>query len=139
MLTLLLTRWFSRQSGREAYRDRRKGVTFPRPSTPAPRPRAGVPALRVTVSQSADWMVIRVTGDARADCVGALLDGLPTTVGRAPAMVTLDLSELRSISCVALCVLRTYCYRVVRTGGRVRLAKKLPPIVKDTLRAFGTN
>jgi anti-anti-sigma regulatory factor len=47
--------------------------------------------------------------------------------------VTLDLSELHSISSLALGVLKGYRRGVVRTGGRVRLAGELQPAVKEAL------
>jgi anti-anti-sigma factor len=78
-------------------------------------------------------MVIRVKGEARADCAGALMDGLLTPTARRPAVVTLDLSELRSISRLAIGVLVAYHRSVVRTGGRVRLARELQPAVKEAL------
>jgi anti-anti-sigma factor len=87
----------------------------------------------VEVSETADGMVIRVKGEARVECAGALLDGLLAPAARRPAVVTLDLSELRSISCLALGVLAAYRRSVVRTGGRVRLAGVLQPAVKESL------
>ena len=78
-------------------------------------------AVQVEVSQTADGMVLRVKGEALDECAGALLDGLFAPATRRP-VVTLDLSELRSISCLARGVLVGYCRSVVRRGGRVRLA-----------------
>jgi anti-anti-sigma factor len=128
MLTSLLNRWFFQQSRRDAPGDRR------RTAARIPRPTTLVPPVRVAVSQTADGMVIRVTGEARANGVRALLDALPAPTACRPRVVTLDLSELRYMSCLALGVLRIYCRRVVRTGGQVRLAKELQPGVKETLR-----
>jgi anti-anti-sigma factor len=87
----------------------------------------------VAVSRTADGMVIRVKGEARADCAGALLDGLLAPPARRPAVVTLDLSELRSLSCLAMGVLVGYRRGVVRNDGRVLLARKLQPAVKEAL------
>jgi anti-anti-sigma regulatory factor len=86
----------------------------------------------VEVSQTADGLVIRVKGEARGECAGALLDGLLAR-GRRPPVVTLDLSELRSISGLALGVLAAYRRNVVRTGDRVRLAGVLQPAVSESL------
>ena len=133
MLTSLLTHWFSRPSGREAPRDR--PPVF-KPTVPAARGRrrmAVVPAVRVAVSQSADGMVIQVKGAARPDCVGALMNGLLAPAACRPAVVTLDLSELRSISWLAMGALVAYRRGVVRNGGRVRLAEELRPAVKKAL------
>jgi anti-anti-sigma factor len=75
---------------------------------------------------------MRVKGEAREDCAGALLAGL-LAPARHPTAVTLDLSELRSISCLAMSVLVAYRRSVLRTGGRVRLARELLPAVKEVL------
>src|SRR5580704_15943208 len=97
-----LTRWFTRSAGRAA-RGERSPVVAPALHVPRPaRPSAAVPAVEVAVSQTADGMVIRVKGEAQVDCVGALLGGLLAPSAFRPAVVTLDLSELRSISCLAL-------------------------------------
>jgi anti-anti-sigma regulatory factor len=77
-------------------------------------------------------MVLRVKGEARDECAGALLDGL-LGPGPRPEVVTLDLSELRSISPLSLGVLAAFRRTVVRTGGRVRLAGVLQPVVKESL------
>jgi anti-anti-sigma regulatory factor len=90
----------------------------------------------VEVSRTADGMVIRIKGEARAECAGALLDGL-LAPGRRPAVVTLDLSALRSVSRLALGVLAAYRRSVVRTGGRVRLAGVLQPVVSESLGRAG--
>src|SRR5262249_1133029 len=103
------------------------------PALRAPRPSAA--AVQVEVSQTADSRVsrvIRVKGEARAECAGALLDGL-FAPGPRPEVATLDLSELRSISPLALGVLAAYRRGVVRTGGRVRLAGVLQPAVNESL------
>jgi anti-anti-sigma factor len=87
----------------------------------------------VAISQTDEGMVFRVKGDARVDSVGALQDGLLAPCARRPAVVTLDLSELRSISCLAMGVLVSYRRGVVRCGGRVRLAEQLQPAVREAL------
>jgi anti-anti-sigma regulatory factor len=115
MLASLFAGWFARPAEYAAPR--------------APRPSAA--AVQVEVSRAADGMVIRVKGEARAECAGALLDGL-LAPARRPAVVTLDLSELRSVSRLALGVLAAYRRSVVRTGGRVRLAGVLQPAVNES-------
>jgi hypothetical protein len=67
------------------------------------------------------------------DCVDALLNGLLIPTALRPAVVTLDLSELRCISSLAMGALVTYRRGVVRTGGRVRLAGELQPAVREAL------
>jgi hypothetical protein len=133
MLTSLLTRWFSRQPRREAPRGRQPVVTPAVLAARARRAAAVVPAVLVAVSQSADGMVIRVKGEARPHCVGALMNGLLAPAACRPALVTLDLSELRSISWLAMGALVAYRRGVVRNGGRVRLAEELQPAVKEAL------
>jgi anti-anti-sigma factor len=91
-------------------------------------------AVRVVVSQNADDLVIHVMGDARIDCADTLLAGLLAPAARRCEVVTLDLTELRSISSLAMGVLVTYRRGVVRNGGRVRLAPRLQPAVRDALR-----
>jgi anti-anti-sigma regulatory factor len=80
-----------------------------------------------------DGVVIRVKGEASVESAGALLSGLLAPASRRPAVVTLDLSELRSISGLATGVLVAYRRVVVRAGGRVRLAEELQPAVKEAL------
>jgi anti-anti-sigma regulatory factor len=87
----------------------------------------------VAVSHTSGGLVIRVKGEARVDCVGALLAGLLAPSALRPAVVTLDLSELRCISSLAIGALVTYRRGVVRTGGRVRLAGELQPGVRQAL------
>jgi anti-anti-sigma factor len=87
----------------------------------------------VTINQTARDMVIRVEGDATVESSGALLASLLAPSACRPSVVTLDLSELRSISCLAMGVLTGYRRGVVRTGGRVRLAEELQPAVREAL------
>ena len=133
MFTRYFPRWFGRRAEwaapREIARVAARALPAPRPSRPA----AAVPAVQVAVSQASDDVVIRVKGDARVDCAGALLDGLLAAAARRPASVTLDLSELRSISSLAMGVLVAYRRGVVRAGGRVRLAEDLQPAVREAL------
>jgi anti-anti-sigma regulatory factor len=82
----------------------------------------------VEAAQAADGMVVRVKGEAREECAGALLDGLLSAGHRSQA-VALDLSELRSVSSAALNVLAAYGRSVARAGGQVRLAGALQPAV----------
>jgi anti-anti-sigma factor len=89
--------------------------------------------VQVSVSQTADGLVIRVKGEARVDCTETLLDGLLTSAAHRPTVVTLDLSELRSISSLAMGVLVAYRRGVVRTGGRVCLDEGLQPAVREAL------
>jgi anti-anti-sigma factor len=87
----------------------------------------------VTTSQTADGLVIRVKGDAGVKQSGALLSGLLAASACWPSLTTLDLSELRFISSLAMGVLVAYRRGVVRAGGRVRLAAGLQPPVQEAL------
>jgi anti-anti-sigma regulatory factor len=78
-------------------------------------------------------MLIRVKGEATAQGAGALLGGLLVPSACRPAVVTLDLSELRSISCLAMGALVAYRRGVVRAGGRVLLVGELQPAVREAL------
>jgi anti-anti-sigma regulatory factor len=92
-----------------------------------------MPTLEVTVTQTADGMGIRIKGEARADCAGALLNCLLAPTACRPAVVTLDLSELRAISSLAMGVLTGFRRGVVRAGGRMHLAGPLRPAVHEAL------
>jgi anti-anti-sigma factor len=87
----------------------------------------------VSVVQAAADLVIRVKGEAAVHSVGVPQAGLLASSACRPAVVTLDLSELRSLSCLAMGVLVAYRRGVVRTGGRVRLAESLQPAVHEAL------
>ena len=126
-------RWFTRpaECGSPADLPPVVAPTLPVPHTP--RPLAAGPAVQASIIQTATDLIIRVKGEARVECAGALLDGLLAPSARRPAVVILDLSELRSISCLAMGVLVTYRRGVVRAGGRVRLAGGLQPAVHEAL------
>jgi anti-anti-sigma factor len=128
VFTSLLTGWFARPAEGAA-----PGDCPPIDAPALPSPRASAAAVQVEVSQTADGLVIRVKGEARDECAGALLDGLLAPAARPRAVVTLDLSALRSTSCLAMGVLAAYRRSVARTGGRVRLAGVLQPAVKESL------
>jgi hypothetical protein len=99
MFTSLLTGWFARPAEGAALGDRPPSDA---PALPARRaPRSLGTAVQVDVSQTADGMVVRVKGEALEECAGALLDGLLAPAACRPGVVTLDLSELRSLSCLA--------------------------------------
>ncbi|HKB36373.1 MAG TPA: STAS domain-containing protein [Gemmataceae bacterium] len=129
MVTSCFTRWFLRPAGKAA-----RGDAY---ALPAPRHSAAAPAVQVAISQTADGMMIQIKGEPRVECAGALLDGLFASPARRPAVVTLDLSELSSISCLAVGVLVGYRRGVVRTGGVVRLAEPLQPAVREALARAG--
>jgi anti-anti-sigma factor len=78
-------------------------------------------------------MVVRIKGEATAECAGVLLDRLLAATARQLAIVTLDLTELRCISSLAMGVLVSYRRGVIRNGGRVRLAGGLQPAVEEAL------
>ena len=108
------------------------------PSTSVParsplRPAPLAPTLELKVHQSSDGLIVRVKGEATMHCAGALLDGLLVATAQRPAVVTIDLAELRFISSLALGILITYRRGVLRWGGRVRLAPKIHPSVHDVL------
>ena len=100
------------------------------PSRRGPEPSSGV---EVITRQAGDGLVIRVRGEAGVRSAGALEAGLLAPSACRPVVVTLELSELRCISSLAMGVLVAYRRGVVRTGGRVRLAEGLQPAVRETL------
>ena len=103
------------------------------PTRRAPRPSTAVPAVEVAVDQTPDEMIVRVKGEARVESAGALLSSLLVPAARRRAVVTLDLSELCSISTLAMGVLVAYRRSVIRRGGRVCLAERLQLSVKEAL------
>jgi anti-anti-sigma factor len=112
------------------------GARNPVVPKPIPNPRRAAAldsALQMTVMQTGSDLIIRMKGEARSDCAGALQDGLLGPAACRSASVTLDLSELRSISCLAMGVLVAFRRGVVRTGGRVRLAEDVQGAVREAL------
>jgi anti-anti-sigma factor len=92
-----------------------------------------IPKVEIAFGQTSDDLVVRIKGEARVEFAGALLGGLLAPAALRPAVVTLDLSELRSISCLAMAILAAYRRGVFRAGGRVRLTKELQPAVQEAL------
>jgi anti-anti-sigma factor len=127
MLTSLLSNWFTRPAKRAAP----DTPPIDAPALPVPHPWGA--AVAVEVSHTADGIVVRVKGEPQLECAGALMNGLFAFAAPRPAVVTLDLSGLHSISCLGLGVLVAYRRAVVRAGGRVRLAGVLQPAVKESL------
>ena len=132
MFTAQLRRWFSRPAEREAPTERPQ-VASAVPARRSPHSLAVVPGVEVAVEKTPDGISIRVKGEARVDCVDGLLDSLLAPAASRPPVVTLDLSELRCISSIAVGVLVAYRRGVVRAGGQVRLAKGLQPAVYKAL------
>ena len=108
------------------------------PSTSVParsplRPAPLAPTLELKVHQSSDGLIVRVKGEATIQCAGALLDGLLVATAQRPAVVTIDLAELRFISSLAMGLLVTYRRGVMRWGGRVRLVPNIHRSVHEAL------
>jgi anti-anti-sigma factor len=78
-------------------------------------------------------MVVRLRGEAGVPEAGALEAVVLRLVAARPACVTFDLSELRSISSLAMGVLVGYRRAAGRTGARVCLAPDLSPAVREAL------
>jgi anti-anti-sigma factor len=133
MRTSSLRRWFAPPAGCGTPAERTPVVAPTLPARHAPRPSTAGPAVQVSVIQTAADLVIRVKGEATVQSVGVLQASLLAPSACRPAVVTLDLSELRCISCLAMGVLVAYRRGVVRTGGRVRLAEAFPPAVHEAL------
>jgi anti-anti-sigma factor len=85
----------------------------------------------VAIQQMPEDVVIHLKGEANFDEADALAGSLMAPATRREACVNLDLTELKSISCLAMRVLVDYRRGVVRTGGRVRLAGALQPAVHE--------
>jgi anti-anti-sigma factor len=133
MIGFLLTRWFSCPARCAVRAERPQVAEPPLPVTGAPCPAVTPSAVEVEVDQGADGLVVRVRGDAGVESSGALLAGLLTASALRPALVTLDLSGLRSISTLAMGVLVGYRRGVIRAGGRVVLDEPLQRAVYEAL------
>jgi len=131
VIASLLSHWFTRPDVLPAP---------PRPAPPAapwPARARPEPGVEVTIDRGPDEVVIRVAGEAGFRQAGQLLNGLFVPDAQSPAAVTLDLSGLRFISCLAMGVLVSYRRGVVRRGGQVRLRPDLQPQVRDVLHKAG--
>jgi anti-anti-sigma factor len=122
--------WFSSRAKYDSPGDRPQIVA---PADTACCASTAVSAVEVSINHTADALVIRIGGEAGVECAGAIVDSLLAPSACRPRVVTLDLSELRSISCLALGVLVAYVRGVVRAGGGVHLAEKLQPAVRESL------
>jgi anti-anti-sigma factor len=135
MLSCLLLRWFA-YATEFAARDQPLQVV-PRflPDAPACRPaKAGAASqLEIDVVETAEEVVVRLWGDAGVPEAGVLEGRLSRLAARRPARVTLDLSELRTISTLAMGILVTYRRAATRAGARVYLAPSLRPAVHEAL------
>jgi anti-anti-sigma factor len=96
-------------------------------------PDAAAPTVEIEVSRMRGNMIVRVKGEATFETAAGLLDCLCAASALHPAIVTLDLSELRFISTLAMGVLVTYRRGVLRWGGRVLLTQQLQPAVQEAL------
>jgi len=91
------------------------------------------PLVEVAICATPEEVIVRVKGDATVVAASSLdASLLPLTAWR-PRLVTLDLSELRCLSVLAMGVLVRYRRAVVRASGRVRLALNLQPQVREAL------
>lgn len=133
MLTSHLRNWFTRPAKSPVRRDDSLAVAHVRPAGRHRRPSTAGHGIEVEVSQTTDEMVIRIAGDATVETAGEFLNGLLFPSTRRQLVVVIDLSALRSISCLAMGVLVAYCRSVLRRGGQVRLYEKLQPAVKEML------
>jgi anti-anti-sigma factor len=103
------------------------------PSVSAPTDSERPADVQVTTDQTAEGLVVRVKGIAGVKQVGALESGLMRSLARRPSAVTLDLSNLCSISCLAMGVLMSYRRGLLRVESRVHLAGHLQPAVREAL------
>jgi anti-anti-sigma regulatory factor len=133
MFTAPFKRWFTRPAVGEAAGKVRDVVPPARPAHRARRPSEQGRGVEVQIGQTPYEMVIRLKGEATVNATGALLNGLLVPSACRRALVTLDLSQLDSISTLAMGVLVAYCRGVIRRGGRVRLAKDLTPAAREAV------
>jgi len=102
-------------------------------SASAPKDSDDRAEVQVITDQTPEGLVVRVQGVAGVKQAGALEAGLANSMLRRPALVTLDVGKLRSISALAMGVLMNYRRGLLRANGRVRLAYPLQPAVREAL------
>jgi anti-anti-sigma factor len=101
--------------------------------TPAGEGPTTAPLVEVAIRETPEEVVVRVKGEATVVAASTLDRSLLPLTARRPRLVTLDLSELRCLSTLAMGVLLRYRRAVVRAGGRVRLTVTLQPQVQEAL------
>ena len=101
--------------------------------TPTGRGRTTAPLVEVAIRATPEEVIVRVQGEATVVAASTLDASLLPLIARRPRLVTLDLSDLRCLSALAMGVLVRYRRAVVRAGGRVRLALTLQPPVREAL------
>jgi anti-anti-sigma factor len=95
------------------------------------------PNMNMTTTESAQEVIVRIRGEAGIDQASQLEDTLSLVGVRRPRLVTLDLSELSSISCLSVGVLVTFSRWLSREDGRVRIAASLQEPVRKALERAG--
>jgi anti-anti-sigma regulatory factor len=93
--------------------------------------------LAIEVRETQDGVVVQLRGDAGIAEAGTLDASLGRLLARRPAWVTFDLSELRSVSTLAMGALASFRRAAVRVGTRVGLAPDLQPVVREALTRAG--
>jgi anti-anti-sigma factor len=110
------------------------------PISPSPSARKRPePALRLEVVIHETWKgpVVQLRGEAGVSEAQELQTWLLRLAARRSGCVTFDLSELVSVSSLALGILVAYRRGAVRTGTRVCLAPDLHPAVRKALNRAG--
>src|SRR5262249_31286759 len=102
----------------------------PQPVPAVPRRRA-LPQIEMEVVETAEGILVRVRGEGLIMEVDHLQAGLLRLAAQRLTLVTIDLSELRSVSSLAMGVLVGFRRGVVRGGGRVRLLPAKQTAVRE--------
>jgi anti-anti-sigma factor len=108
-----------------------------RAPSPAPEAARRVPRIEVSVREAPGEVVVRLAGEASFGLAGELAGVLLCVSVRRPPLVTLDLSGLTFVSCLALGALVAFRRGVVGAGGRFRLAAALQEPVRASLERAG--
>jgi anti-anti-sigma factor len=87
----------------------------------------------VGVTEAPGEIVVHIAGEANVGQVDKLSAALLSLSARRPSLVTLDLSGLSCVSCLAMGVLVQFRRGIVRAGGRVRLGPTLQTSVCEAL------
>jgi anti-anti-sigma factor len=95
------------------------------------------PWIEVSVIETTGELVVLIAGEAGVEQATALEVALLRVSARRAPLVTLDLSQLRFLSSLAIGALVTFRRGVVRAGGRVRLVPRLQESVRESLERTG--
>jgi anti-anti-sigma factor len=102
-----------------------------------PKGAGNIPQIEVGVTEAPGEMIVRIAGKGCVSQADALAARLLRLSARRSLPITLDLSGLTCVSCLAMGVLVRFRQGVVRAGGHVRLVTSLQEPVREALDRAG--